>query len=113
MWLPRSISMRTATLWSFLVPIDKVVERARSIRPDLLIVSRVRDADHARHLYAIGATDAVLRGRRLVRSRRRVRQAILRGRAVTGATSIAPRQPPLDSALAELRGANTRTRQAS
>lgn len=39
--------------------IDKVVERARSIRPDLLIVSRARDADHARHLYAIGATDAV------------------------------------------------------
>ena len=39
--------------------IDKVVERARSIRPDLLIVSRARDADHARHLYTIGATDAV------------------------------------------------------
>lgn len=39
--------------------IDKVVEHARSIRPDLLIVSRARDADHARHLYAIGATDAV------------------------------------------------------
>ena len=39
--------------------IDKVVEGARSIRPDLLIVSRARDADHARHLYAIGATDAV------------------------------------------------------
>jgi hypothetical protein len=45
--------------------------------------------------------------------RRRERQAILRGRAVTGATSIAPRQPPLDSALAGSRGANTRTRQAS
>ena len=44
---------------------------------------------------------------------RRERQAILRGRAVTGATSIAPRQPPLDSALAGSRGANTRTRQAS
>ena len=29
----------------------------------------------------------------------------LRGRAVTGATSIAPRQPPLDSALAASRGA--------
>ena len=27
--------------------------------PDVLIVSRARDADHARHLYAIGATDAV------------------------------------------------------
>jgi CPA2 family monovalent cation:H+ antiporter-2 len=39
--------------------IDKVVEGARNIRPDLLIVSRARDADHARHLYAIGATDAV------------------------------------------------------
>jgi CPA2 family monovalent cation:H+ antiporter-2 len=39
--------------------IDKVVEGARSIRSDLLIVSRARDADHARHLYAIGATDAV------------------------------------------------------
>lgn len=39
--------------------IDKVVEGARAIRPDVLIVSRARDADHARHLYAIGATDAV------------------------------------------------------
>jgi CPA2 family monovalent cation:H+ antiporter-2 len=39
--------------------IDKVVEGVRSIRPDVLIVSRARDADHARHLYAIGATDAV------------------------------------------------------
>jgi CPA2 family monovalent cation:H+ antiporter-2 len=39
--------------------IDKVVDGARSIRPDILIVSRARDADHARHLYAIGATDAV------------------------------------------------------
>jgi CPA2 family monovalent cation:H+ antiporter-2 len=39
--------------------IDKVVDGVRSIRPDVLIVSRARDADHARHLYAIGATDAV------------------------------------------------------
>jgi CPA2 family monovalent cation:H+ antiporter-2 len=39
--------------------IDKVVDYVRSIRPDILIVSRARDADHARHLYAIGATDAV------------------------------------------------------
>jgi CPA2 family monovalent cation:H+ antiporter-2 len=39
--------------------IDKVVEGARSVRPDALIVSRARDAHHARHLYAIGATDAV------------------------------------------------------
>ncbi|MCJ9703223.1 MULTISPECIES: cation:proton antiporter [unclassified Bradyrhizobium] len=39
--------------------IDAVVERVRAARPDVLIVSRARDADHARHLYAIGATDAV------------------------------------------------------
>ncbi|MCK1734402.1 cation:proton antiporter [Bradyrhizobium sp. 138] len=39
--------------------IDAVVERIRAVRPDVLIVSRARDADHARHLYAIGATDAV------------------------------------------------------
>jgi len=29
------------------------------MQPDILIVSRARDADHARHLYALGATDAV------------------------------------------------------
>jgi CPA2 family monovalent cation:H+ antiporter-2 len=28
-------------------------------RPDALIVSLARDADHARHLYRIGASDAV------------------------------------------------------
>jgi CPA2 family monovalent cation:H+ antiporter-2 len=39
--------------------IDAVVERIRAVRPDVLIVSRARDAEHARHLYAIGATDAV------------------------------------------------------
>jgi CPA2 family monovalent cation:H+ antiporter-2 len=39
--------------------IDAVVGRIRAVRPDVLIVSRARDADHARHLYAIGATDAV------------------------------------------------------
>ena len=31
----------------------------RAMRPDVLIVSRARDADHARRLYALGATDAV------------------------------------------------------
>ena len=39
--------------------IDKVVGRIRAVRPDVLIVSRARDGEHARHLYAIGATDAV------------------------------------------------------
>ena len=39
--------------------IDEVVENVRAVRPDILIVSRARDADHARHLYQLGATDAV------------------------------------------------------
>jgi CPA2 family monovalent cation:H+ antiporter-2 len=39
--------------------IDEIVRVARAMRQDLLIVSRARDAEHARHLYAIGVTDAV------------------------------------------------------
>ena len=39
--------------------IDQVVGRVREIRPEVLIVSRARDEEHARHLYAIGATDVV------------------------------------------------------
>ncbi|MFZ0239737.1 MAG: cation:proton antiporter, partial [Xanthobacteraceae bacterium] len=39
--------------------IDDFVEHVRAMRPDVLIVSRARDADHARHLYRLGATDAV------------------------------------------------------
>jgi monovalent cation:H+ antiporter-2, CPA2 family len=39
--------------------IDEIVRVVRSMRPDMLIVSRARDATHARHLYAIGVTDAV------------------------------------------------------
>jgi monovalent cation:H+ antiporter-2, CPA2 family len=39
--------------------IDLVVEHVRAMRPEVLIVSRARDADHARHLYRLGATDAV------------------------------------------------------
>jgi monovalent cation:H+ antiporter-2, CPA2 family len=39
--------------------IDDIVEHVRAARPDILIVSRARDADHASHLYGLGATDAV------------------------------------------------------
>jgi CPA2 family monovalent cation:H+ antiporter-2 len=38
---------------------DRLVAAARAARPDLLIMARARDARHAAHLYAIGATDAV------------------------------------------------------
>ena len=39
--------------------IDDVVAHVRAMRTDVIIVSRARDADHARHLYQLGATDAV------------------------------------------------------
>ena len=39
--------------------IDAVVAHVRSQRPDILIVSRARDAAHASHLYSLGASDAV------------------------------------------------------
>jgi CPA2 family monovalent cation:H+ antiporter-2 len=39
--------------------IDEIVRVVREMRPDVPIVSRARDATHARHLYAIGVTDAV------------------------------------------------------
>lgn len=39
--------------------IDDIVRQVRRLRPDILIVSRARDAAHARHLYAEGVTDAV------------------------------------------------------
>jgi CPA2 family monovalent cation:H+ antiporter-2 len=39
--------------------IDEIVRVVRSLRPEMLIVSRARDAAHARHLYEIGVSDAV------------------------------------------------------
>ncbi|MEH2519682.1 CPA2 family monovalent cation:H+ antiporter-2 [Bradyrhizobium sp. AZCC 1610] len=39
--------------------IDAIVAQVRALREDMPIVSRARDAEHARHLYQIGVTDAV------------------------------------------------------
>ncbi len=39
--------------------IDQIVREVRAVRPDILIIARARDAEHARHLYAIGVSDAV------------------------------------------------------
>ena len=38
---------------------EDVVEAARKLRPDLILVARARDAEHARTLYELGVTDAV------------------------------------------------------
>ena len=37
----------------------RVVELARELRPDVCLVARARDAEHARELYGLGVTDAV------------------------------------------------------
>jgi CPA2 family monovalent cation:H+ antiporter-2 len=47
------ITMHT---WS---EIDDLVRAIRAAHPRIVIVSRARDAEHARHLYEIGVTDAV------------------------------------------------------
>ncbi len=39
--------------------IDEIVRQVRALRKDIVVVSRARDAAHARHLYSIGVTDAV------------------------------------------------------
>lgn len=39
--------------------IDEIVRQVRTLRTDVIIISRARDAAHARHLYSIGVTDAV------------------------------------------------------
>jgi CPA2 family monovalent cation:H+ antiporter-2 len=39
--------------------VDEVVKTARALRPDLTLIARARDADHAARLYRLGVTDAV------------------------------------------------------
>jgi CPA2 family monovalent cation:H+ antiporter-2 len=39
--------------------IDRIVSALRDARDDVVIVARARDAEHARHLYHLGVTDAV------------------------------------------------------
>jgi CPA2 family monovalent cation:H+ antiporter-2 len=39
--------------------VDDLVRAVRSRRPKIVIVARARDAEHARHLYEIGVSDAV------------------------------------------------------
>jgi CPA2 family monovalent cation:H+ antiporter-2 len=39
--------------------VERVVAAARAARGELVIVARARDATHARHLYELGASDAI------------------------------------------------------
>jgi CPA2 family monovalent cation:H+ antiporter-2 len=39
--------------------LDRVVMEARLLRPDVALVARARDSEHAQHLYELGVTDAI------------------------------------------------------
>jgi CPA2 family monovalent cation:H+ antiporter-2 len=39
--------------------LDEIAALAKSINPDLTVIARARDADHAKRLYKLGVTDAV------------------------------------------------------
>ena len=39
--------------------LDAIVQIVRGLRPDIKIVARAKDSEHARHLYVLGVTDAV------------------------------------------------------
>jgi len=39
--------------------VDAILTSVRPLRPDLVIVARAKDTEHARHLYEFGVTEAV------------------------------------------------------
>jgi CPA2 family monovalent cation:H+ antiporter-2 len=41
------------------ISVSSVVRAARELRPDITIVARARDPEHASQLYAVGASEAV------------------------------------------------------
>ena len=39
--------------------VEQLINTVRDLRPDIVLIARARDAEHARKLYELGATDAV------------------------------------------------------
>ena len=77
------------------------------MRPDVLIVSRARDADHARHLYALGATDAVPE---TIEASLQLSEAALVGLGVATGLAIASIHEKRDEITARLAGGGPRGR---
>ena len=88
--------------------IDRIVAHVRALRPDILIVSRARDADHARHLYAIGATDAVPE---TIEASLQLSEAALVGLGVATGAAIAAIHEKRDEFRHILQGASQRAGQ--
>jgi CPA2 family monovalent cation:H+ antiporter-2 len=82
--------------------IDAIVKALRTNYPDLFIVSRARDANHARHLYEIGVNDAVPE---TIEASLQLSEAALVGLGVPTGLVIASIHERRDEFRAELQGA--------
>ncbi|MBS0234962.1 MAG: cation:proton antiporter [Proteobacteria bacterium] len=82
--------------------IDAIVQSLRSRHPNLVIVSRAKDAVHARHLYEIGVNDAVPE---TIEASLQLSEAALVGLGVPTGLVIASIHEKRDEFRAELQGA--------
>ncbi|MBY0562300.1 cation:proton antiporter [Hyphomicrobium sp.] len=82
--------------------IDAVVKSLRKSHPNLLIVSRAKDASHARHLYEIGVNDAVPE---TIEASLQLSEAALVGLGVPTGPVIASIHEKRDEFRTELQGA--------
>ena len=93
--------------------IEQIVSTARALRPDLVIVARSRDADHASKLYALGVTDAVPE---TIEASLQLSEAALAGLGVPAGpviASIHERRDEFRHELQELAGRPTRAVKAA
>jgi monovalent cation:H+ antiporter-2, CPA2 family len=82
--------------------IDAIVKSLRKRHPNLLIVSRAKDANHARHLYEIGVNDAVPE---TIEASLQLSEAALVGLGVPTGPVIASIHEKRDEFRTELQGA--------
>jgi CPA2 family monovalent cation:H+ antiporter-2 len=82
--------------------IDAIVKALRTRHPHLIIVSRAKDASHARHLYDIGVNDAVPE---TIEASLQLSEAALVGLGVPTGKVIASIHEKRDEFRAELQGA--------
>jgi CPA2 family monovalent cation:H+ antiporter-2 len=82
--------------------IDEIVAQVRKLRPDILIISRARDAAHASHLYKVGVTDAVPE---TIEASLQLSEAALMGLGVAAGVVIASIHEKRDELRKELREA--------
>jgi CPA2 family monovalent cation:H+ antiporter-2 len=82
--------------------IDAIVKTLRASYPNLVIVSRAKDAEHARHLYEIGVNDAVPE---TIEASLQLSEAALVGLGVPTGLVIASIHERRDQFRAELQGA--------